>query len=334
MNALFTSSGRRIELISFFKKEGFITFAADSDFTAPSLYIADKGFIVPRVVNNPKKYVEAILNICKKEHIEVIVPLIDPELIVLAKVKEKFLDIGTTVLLSSYPSVKIAADKYETYNFYKEVGLSAPETLTLDNEKPMEETIEQGIFPALLKPRYGSAGKGIVKCPDINCLNFFSSQQNIHDYVLQKYVSGEEITVDIFGDGTGQLISAVQRKRLKIRGGEVERGITVKYPELFEDAVKFAKKFKPFGPVNIQCFYNKHDKKRFYTEINARFGGGYPLAYHAGANFPKYIKALLTGNALKSMIGNDYKEGLVMSRFDEAIYKYREELLSKNESSI
>jgi len=334
MNVLFTSSGRRVELISFFKREGFTTFAADSDPTAPSLYTVNKGFIVPRVVDNSEKYVEVLLNICKKEHIKVIVPLIDPELPILAKEKAMFSKAGMVVLLSYYSSVKLAADKYAAHNFYEEVGLFSPETLTLDNKEMVKEEITQDIFPALLKPKYGSAGEGIVKCPDINWFNFFSSIQNIHDYVLQKYVSGEEITIDIFGDGTGKVISAVQRKRLKIRGGEVERGITVKYPELFEDAVKFSKKFKPFGPINIQCFYNKQEGRRFYTEINARFGGGYPLAYYAGANFPKYIKVLLSGNTLESMIGKDYKEGLIMSRFDEAIYKYREELLYTNESFI
>jgi len=105
-------------------------------------------------------------------------------------------------------------------------------------------------------------------------------------------------------------------------------------PICWAKGIKFSKEFKPFGPVNIQCFYNKQEGKRFYTEVNARFGGGYPLAYYAGANFPKYIKALLSGNTLESMIGKDYKEGLIMSRFDEAIYKYREELLNPDESSI
>jgi len=334
MNVLFTSSGRRVELINFFKREGFTTFAADYDPTAPSLYTADKGFIVPSVVDNPEKYIEALLNICKKEHIEVIVPLIDPELPILAKEKATFSNVGTVVLLSDYESVEIAADKYATYIFYKRAGLLSPKTLNLDDKKLVKEEIEKDIFPALLKPRYGSAGKGIIKCPDIDCFNFFTSKLNFQNYILQKYVSGEEITIDIFGDGTGRLISAVQRKRLKIRGGEVERGITVKYPDLFEDAVNFSKKFKPFGTVNIQCFYDKQEGKRFYTEINARFGGGYPLAYHAGANFPKYIKALLSGKTLESMIEKDYKEGLIMSRFDEAIYKYREELLNPDESSV
>ena len=334
MNVLFTSSGRRVELISIFKAEGFKTFAADSDPTAPSLYVVSKGFIVPRVVDTPQEYVNALLNICKRERIDIVIPLIDPELVILARVKKEFLDIGTTILLSSYSSVKIAADKYKTYNFYKEAGLLAPKTLNLGNGEQWEEKLKEDFFPAVLKPKYGSAGKGIIKCHNINCFNFFFSQQNISNYILQKYVSGEEITIDIFGDETGRLISAVQRKRLKVRGGEVERGVTVKYPELFEDALKFAKKFKPFGPVNIQCFYDKNNNNRFYTEINARFGGGFPLSYHAGANFPKYINSILSGKILNSMVSSDYKEGLVMSRFDNAVYKYKEELLNIDEYSI
>ncbi len=331
MNILFTSSGRRVELIRLFQKEGFITFAADSNPTAPSLYIVSKSFVVPRVLDDSKKYLEALLDICKREQIDIVVPLIDPELVVLVEAKEKFLNMGTLVLISSYDSVKIAADKYETYKFYKKAGLCVPETLSLNDKKQLEYQFNEKFFPAILKPRYGSAGKGILKCENISWFNFFASQLDVNNYVLQKYVSGEEITIDIFGDGTGRLISAVQRKRLKVRGGEVERGITVKYPELFEDAVKFAKKFKPFGPVNIQCFYNIKTKERFYTEINARFGGGYPLSYHAGANFPKYIKSILSEKILNSRVSSDYKEGLVMSRFDEAVYKHRKELLKINE---
>lgn len=332
MNVLFTSAGRRVELIDIFKKEGFITFAADSDNTAPSLYIAHKGFIVSPVVNNPERYLEELLSVCKREQIRIIVPLIDPELVVLAEAKERFLDVGTVILISDSVFVKIAADKYASNIFFKEAGLPTPETLALDDEDILERIIKNNIFPGILKPRFGSSGKGVIHCDNIECFKFLFPRLNINDYVLQKFLSGEEITIDIFGDGTGKLISAVQRKRLKIRGGEVERGITVKYPELFEDAVKFSRKFKPFGPVNIQCFRN--EKGRFYTEINARFGGGYPLAYHAGANFIRYIKEMLAGKKLESVVGQDYKEGLVMSRFDEAIYKYKEELINSNEFSI
>lgn len=326
MKVLFTSSGRRVELIEIFKREGFITFSADSDPTAPSLYIADKSFIVPRVIEKPKEYIESLIDICKKEKIDIIIPLIDPELPVLAREKESFLDVSTVVLISDYLSVEIANDKYSTTVFFEKIGLPFPKTLLLDSVIVDTQDFNNA-FPAMLKPRYGSAGRGIIECPNKNWLKFFIQEGLFQNYILQKKVSGEEITIDILGDGKGNVISAVQRKRLKVRGGEVERGITIKYPELFEDMIQFSKAFKPFGAINIQCFYNRDTGERFYTEINARFGGGYPLSYYAGANFPRYIKRLLLGENLEPVVGDDYIEGLVMSRFDMAIYKKEEELL-------
>ncbi|MGC8979145.1 ATP-grasp domain-containing protein [Caldisericum sp.] len=336
MKVLFTSAGRRVELIELFKKEGFVTFSVDSDPTAPSLYKADGSFIVPSVIKDPESYIESLLALCRKEDIDVIVPLIDPELPVLAKEKNEFIKAGTIVLISSYYSVNIASDKYETFEFLKAIGLPVPETIILSKLSSKEITLSMsmGIFPAILKPRHGSASQGVVQCPNYDCLNLFISKLNPSDYVLQKFVSGEEVTIDLFGDGTGRLISAVQRKRLKVRGGEVERGITVKYPELFDDVIKFSEAFKPFGPVNIQCFYNGETKERFYTEINARFGGGYPLSYYAGANFIRYLKMLLKGKKIGNALGEDYEKGLVMARFDEAVYIREEDLLKINDSSF
>jgi carbamoyl-phosphate synthase large subunit len=145
--------------------------------------------------------------------------------------------------------------------------------------------------------------------------------------VLQQQVSGEEITMDVFGDGSGRVVSVVQRQRLKIRGGEVERGITVKIPQLFEDAIALASVFRPYGVINVQCFYNARTGERWYTEINARFGGGYPLAHAAGANFPRYLASLVHGDALTSLVGSDYVEGLCMMRYDRAVYMPNAELV-------
>jgi len=181
LKVLFTSAGRRVELISFFKSKGFIIFVADSDPTVPSLYIVKKVFIVPRVVDEPDEYINALLNICKEEHINILVSLIDPELPILAREKERFSEIGTVVLLSSYSSVRTAAVKYATYKFYKEAGLSTPETLLLKDRKLMENQIPSNIFPAILKPRFGSAGRGIIKCLDLDWLEFLYSKWDLTD---------------------------------------------------------------------------------------------------------------------------------------------------------
>jgi len=327
MRVLFTSSGRRVELIEIFKKEGFYCLAADSDPTAPSLYISDKAFLVPRVIFDPEQYVKKIAEICRQERVAIIVPLIDPELPVLARFKDFFLENSVTALISNFESVDLANDKYRLYGFFKKIGLPAPLTWLLNKPNVMDIENLGELFPALLKPRYGSSGIGIFDCPSPEFLSSFFKANDYEDYIIQKKVSGEEITIDILGDGLGGVISAVQRKRLKVRGGEVERGITVKYPELFQDVAKLAKAFRPFGAINLQCFFNPETRMRYYTEINARFGGGYPLAYQAGANFPQYIRKLMEQESVKVVLGDDYQEGLIMSRYDKAIYLSKDKLI-------
>lgn len=317
VNVLFTSAGRRVELVDIFQKEGFYVCAADCDPTAPTLSQADKSFTVPRILDDPDHYIDALLDIVKRENIDVVIPLIDTELSSLAKVKQRFSQLGAVMMISSSESVGIAFDKYRTFRFFREIGLDTPDTYPVDEVVTMQETSLRKIFPALLKPRFGSAGIGIINCADMEYIRFLHDRGELANYLVQKKVAGQEVTTDIFGDGTGGMVSAVQRKRLKIRAGEVERGVTINYALLGEKAQVFCRRFMPYGTVNIQCFYDEKRAKAYYIEINPRFGGGYPLAYHAGANFPAMVKQLIRGEKIES---GGYDEGLIMSRYDWAIY--------------
>jgi carbamoyl-phosphate synthase large subunit len=319
LKALFTSSGRRVELIEIFKIEGFTAYAADCDPTAPTLFAADKKFIVPRVLDNPVRYIDALLEIVKAEEIDVIIPLIDTELTTLAGARDEFQKHGAEILISAPEAISIAFDKYRTYRFFESIGLPTPPTYLADDLAEDQTGAAETIFPALLKPRFGSAGQGIMACDDMEHFSFLHSRRQLINYIIQRKVTGEEITTDIFGDGGGGMIAAVQRQRLKIRGGEVERGITVKYPQLLEHGRLFTRHYQPYGTVNIQCFYDNPGGEAYYIEINPRFGGGYPLAYNAGANFPAIIRKLLNEEVISSEDG-DYREGLLMSRYDRAVY--------------
>jgi carbamoyl-phosphate synthase large subunit len=318
LNVLFTSSGRRVELMEIFKNEGYVTHAADCDPTAPTLYKADCRYIVPRILEDPDRYVEAVMAIATKKDIHVVVPLIDTELEALAEARKRFAEKGIAMMISDPDGIRVAFDKYETYKYFNEIGLPTPQTLPVEDilEKPDTKEIQ---FPALLKPRFGSAGIGIMDCDDLETAEFFHRKGKLKDYIIQEKVRGEEITTDILGDGRGNMLAAVQRKRLKIRGGEVERGITVKYEQLHEYAERFTREYKPFGTVNIQCFYNPETGEANYIEINPRFGGGYPLAYNAGANFPGILRQFLLGEDI-NVEYTDYRPGIIMSRYDSAVY--------------
>lgn len=318
-NVLFTSVGRRVVLLRIFKKElgkDGLVFGTDCDPTAPGLYVADKGFVAPKVTE--ADYIPFLLHICKEEKVKLVIPLIDPELPLLAEAREKFLELGIVPLVSSYDAVMTGYDKLRTAYFFAEHGIPAPKTIPFERSLyiPPED------FPVVVKPRFGSASIGVHKCSDMEEVRFYAAR--IPQPIVQQFMKGEEITVDVLCDFQGNLLSMVQRKRLKVRAGEVERGVTIKDERVFELTRRITSVLRPYGVINIQYFITQEGV--FCTEINPRFGGGYPLSYYAGANFPRGIIALLKGDTPEHSI-LDYQEGLFMLRYDEALYIGRENMI-------
>jgi len=310
---LFSSPGRRVELIKIFRKEfgdSVMLFGASNDPSSPSFFFLDRIFTVPKDISRDD-HAERLLEICRKNAVDLLIPLVDPELLVISRYRSHFEKSGTLALISDYESVQISADKLKTFQFFKNIGIPTPETWELKDFEDLEPR-----YPVLLKPRYGSAGKGIYKVHNIDQLRALSTPEHI----VQEIATGYEITMDIFGTGDGRCIQAVPRLRLKVRGGEVERGITIWDPRLLEYARIISKHFKPFGAINVQLF--RDNKKHMFTEINARFGGGYPLSYRAGANFPRLILKMLKREPIEEELGN-YKKGIYMLRYDEAVYTER-----------
>lgn len=318
MNVLLTSIGRRVQIVNFFKKavgdKGKV-FTADASNTAPGLYTGDAGFIIPPI--NSENYLNRLIQICSENKIDLIIPFIDPELPVLAKSKTIISEVADAVALVSDPDViEIGHDKILTAKFFQEHGIPTVETWLA------KSYTWQG-YPVIVKPRFGSAGKGVHECRQPQELTFYSMYGD--HLIIQRKLEGSEITLDILCDQNSTCLTVVPRKRLKIRAGEVERGITIEAPELLQWGIKIANALRAVGPINVQCFLT--DDGPIFTEINLRFGGGYPLSYYAGVNFPKMIIEFMSGNPVKPCLG-EYERNLLMLRYDEAVIKKQEELLS------
>ena len=118
MNILILSAGTRNKIIQYFKRalngRGKVV-ATDMSAAAPAIYEADGYYLVPRITE--PGYIELILEICRKEHISGVLSLIDPELSLLAENRERFREIGVTVIGSSYELSERALDKIEMYRW-------------------------------------------------------------------------------------------------------------------------------------------------------------------------------------------------------------------------
>ncbi|MDQ0150882.1 ATP-grasp domain-containing protein [Eubacterium multiforme] len=318
MNILITSSGRRTQLIKYFKEEfkGFGNIVVtDCDELAPTLYLANKHYITERITS--KNYIKKLLEICKKEKIEGILSLIDPELSLLSKNKKAFAEIGVKIIGSDYESTELCFDKYEFAKFLKDNEFKYAKTYKSLNKFKRDYNDKKIDFPVFVKPRKGSASLGINKVNDMEFLELLFKLYP--DTILQEFINGEEYGVDCYVDLiSNEVISIFIKKKIKMRSGETDKAVSIKDKVLFEEISRLVKKLNLKGVLDIDVF--KTDRGWIISEINPRFGGGYPLAYECKENYPKFIFNNIKGRKNKSRVG-EYEENKYMIKHDFVLIK-------------
>jgi carbamoyl-phosphate synthase large subunit len=314
MNILLTSVGRRVALLREFRQSmrqsniGGKLVATDLKTTAPASFLADASELVPRI--DDPFYIDSLLDICSRYKIDLLIPLIDTELSLLSEHRQKFTELGVKLLVSSIATNNICFDKKQTSQFFSEIGVKTPKIYQLAE-------VEHQHFPLIVKPTSGSSSVGVHRVGNHHELEFFSSY--IKDSIIQELIVGEEYTIDVLLDFNGKAISIVPRLRIETRAGEVSKGRTTKNLSLIA-AVKHVAESLPdaVGCITIQCFLQANGDI-YFIEINPRFGGGYPLSYQAGADFPSWIIQLFNGNRPQVAI-DEWEDNLVMLRYDDAIF--------------
>ncbi len=113
---------------------------------------------------------------------------------------------------------------------------------------------------------------------------------------------------------SGETVSVFTKKKLVMRAGETDKGISFQDPVLFELIERFVKESGFRGQIDIDIF--ECDGVYYISEVNPRFGGGYPHAYEAGVNHMKYMVRNLEGKCNVPELG-DYEEGIVMMKYNE-----------------
>lgn len=315
-NILFTSAGRRVELIELFRQalkdlnlKGNIV-VADCQSNIPTALHADRYEEMPRIES--PDYIYHLLKICQKHDIKLLVPLIDPELNLLALHREKFARLGVTVLICSSQTNHICFDKRNTEKFFQQIGVKSP--TILDPDKILSDC--QAQYPFLVKPADGSSSVGVTVVNNPKELAFFKDY--IPNAIVQELLRGEEYTLDVLVDFEGRVRCVVPRLRLATRAGEISKGITVKNPQIIAAGAKVVNSLPgTVGCITVQCFLLPNGEIAF-IEINPRFGGGVPLSIEAGANYPKWILQMLLND--KNIAFDDWQDGIVMLRHDESIF--------------
>ena len=298
---LFTCAGQRVDIVTAFAHAGAFTIATDLNPLAPALYHADLHALVPRV--DDAEYVPALQELVLEHDVRLIVPLTDLDHLTLAQARD---ELSALVLLPPAEVIQAVGDKYHAHHRFLELGIPSPQTW-LPEDVPADVR-----FPVLVKAREGFGSRHIYKARSRAELEFFLEYTAVPSMV-QEALHGEEFSIDVFCDFDGRCLNAIPRTMIESKGGESIKGMTIKDWELIEHGRLVAETLGLVGPANIQCFRGA-DGALPVTDINPRFGGGFPLPRAAGGRYPELAIALANGERPEPRLGQ-FREGILMTRF-------------------
>lgn len=314
MNILVTSAGQRVSLVRAFQKELKTLYPENRVFTTdmfPELSaacnVSDQYFTVNRVTD--PLYIDQLIAICLDNNVKMIVPTIDTELLILAQNKSRFCEAGIHSIISSIPFIEQCRDKRKSNLLFQKRGIDVPRSI--DKMNPQ--------FPLFIKPYDGSLSANTFLIESAEQLTTFHLSNE--KFLFMEYIDKQnhaEYTIDMYFDKSNHAKCIVPRKRLLVRAGEINKGLTCK-----NIIVSFLKEKLGFiegavGCLTVQVFLNENTERIIAIEINPRFGGGYPLSYRAGANYPLWLIKEYYNNETIDYT-EDWEDQMLMLRYDDEV---------------
>jgi len=319
MNILVSSAGRRVALLGAFRAalralglDGQVL-AIDASPMSAAFHASDGGFIVP--VCNSEEFVPAVLELCELHNVRFVVPTIDPELPVYAAHRADFAAIGTTVAVSTPEVVALGRDKLLMHGWLSDNGFPTVQQGSVDDVLRDQDAWPERL---IVKPRFGSASLGLRVATDRAGLE--AAAASTSELIVETVAPGIEHTIDLLASKDGHCRCAVPRRRLEVRSGEVSKSVTVDKESLIDLGHRLCEALPgPYGALNVQVFEGPDGALRV-IELNPRFGGGYPLTWQAGADFPRWMLEEILGRPREADEQHRWSAGLVMLRYDDAVF--------------
>jgi carbamoyl-phosphate synthase large subunit len=299
---LLTSVGQRVDIARAFRVAGATTLGVDADPLAPALYHCDEHAVVPRIADS--EYVPTLARLREEHDVGLVVPLNDLDFPVLARERDRLAP--ALVLLPDAEASARMSDKLEAHRFFVDSGIPSPRSWA------PEDVPDDVRYPVLVKAREGFGSRNIFRAADRAELEFFLEYTEVPSFV-QEQCLGEEFSIDVFCDMDARCLNAIPRTMLLSKGGESIKGASIKDRELVEHGARVAEIVGVKGPANIQCF-REPDGSLPITDVNTRFGGGFPVPLAAGGRYPELALALARGERPEPRLG-DFEEGVVMTRY-------------------
>jgi carbamoyl-phosphate synthase large subunit len=280
----------------------------------PGIYmhdVVDKTYQIPYPAAGTDALLARLEDINEKEHINVLIPNFDAELLNFIKIGGELKRIGISTFLPEQKAFE-ARDKVNLLKFGQKHGLPVPEDKVIFQVREVTKCSELFGFPVVVKGKYYDA---------IICNSSEEAEKAFYrlqakwglPIIIQRFIPGTEINVAILGDGKGSAISIIPMRKLYItEKGKAWAGITIEDPELINLAEKFIKATKWRGGCELEVMMSSNGNP-FIMEVNPRFPAWIYLSAAAGQNQPAALVKMALGQKVTRF--GTYEVGKVFVRY-------------------
>src|SRR3954467_5957714 len=271
---------------------------------------ADRFYVVPP--GSEPGFVDAVLDIVRRENIDVVLPQSSFDLLGLAEARERFM--ASTVLVSPPEAIRTANDKAATYALLERLGLRAPAWRKGTGARARAPAAQELGYPArplCLKPVFSSGSRGFrvldatvdrarqlleerpgnlaMRLRDVMEL---LPEEGGPDLLVMELAQGRERTVDGIAR-SGQVLLGHAKTRESMRAGLAMYFETLNDHWLIEVAQRIV------SELGIEYFFNIQLVGDYVIEINPRIS---TIVYQEDLNLP-YL-------GIKSALGEISREEL------------------------
>ncbi len=272
--------------------------------------LVDKTYMVPYPSEGSDALIERVLEIHRKEKVDVLIPNFDAELYAFMKSVQVLRKEGIATFL---PTIAQFEERHKSNlpEYGEKYGLDIPKSQPVGTLEELEKAVKEYNFPVMIKGKYYDA---YIAQNLQQAQNFFFkiSAKWGTPVIVQEYIIGTELNVTALGDGEGNTTGAVAMRKTYITDkGKAWGGITIDEPRLLDITNKVMQQTKWRGGMEIEMI--KSNDKIYIIEINPRIPAWVYLAVGAGQNHPEALAKLALGMKVEPF--ESYEVGKMFVRY-------------------
>ena len=294
------------------------------------LQMCDAAYPVPR--GNDPAYVDVLIDICKKEKVDVLLPIMSVELNALAENRDRFADVGTIVSVSDPAALAVANDKRKLLDYLREQGLPCADYYAVNSMDELLATVRKLGYPekrVCVKATNGSGSRGfrlldakasrfdmflhekpsagVIRLEELTAI--LEEAEAFPELLVMEYLPGAEYSVDLLADH-GKVLVGCCRKSLRMENSIMLDAEIVDAPAVLELCAAVTEKLGLDGNIGFDL-RERADGTPLIMECNPRITAGIPYFALAGVNLPYLCIKHLLGEELPDC---SLKYGTVVKR--------------------